>query len=144
MYQGSPKDVSLYLRRLGRKVPHGENPIEYMIDVIQGYDHSEHGVQVLRDFATTGMKPPLLTEEELSVSFMSTPTRYQVGGKEGKIGKRLHLQTISNGVDDFDHSLRSPYNTSRSWSPSGVIQTLKFTPSRKRTEQKMLNSMRYM
>ena len=38
MYQGSPKDVGLHLGRMGRKAPKGENPIEFLIDVIQRYD----------------------------------------------------------------------------------------------------------
>ncbi|KAJ6906991.1 ABC transporter G family member 17-like [Populus alba x Populus x berolinensis] len=47
MYQGSPKDVTLHLSRMGRKLPKGENSIEYLIDGIQEYDQSELGVEAL-------------------------------------------------------------------------------------------------
>lgn len=139
MFQGSPKDVTLHLTRMGRKLPKGENSIEYLIDVIQEYDQSELGVEALAEFARTGMKPPPLTEEEEDASVVSTvelspmPRRNQVvEGVSGKGGKRLHLQTSNRLVDEFDHSVRSPYNTSRSWSAShsGVVQTLRFTPQR--------------
>lgn len=56
MFQGSPKDVSLHLGRMGVKVPKGENSIEHLIDVIQEYDLSEHGVEALAVFARTGMQ----------------------------------------------------------------------------------------
>lgn len=69
------------------------NPIDFLIDVIQEYDHSKHGVQVLADFNRTSMKPPLLTDEEMSIL------------------------TIL------------------------IIQRIKFTPSRQRTNHKMPHSM---
>lgn len=56
MFQGSPKDVSLHLGRMGFKVPKGENSIEHLMDVIQEYDLSEHGVEALAVFARTGMQ----------------------------------------------------------------------------------------
>ncbi|XP_059624756.1 ABC transporter G family member STR2-like [Cornus florida] len=142
MYQGSPKDVALHLGRMGRKLPKGENSIEYLIDVIQEYDQSELGVEALADFALTGMKPPPIADEDISVSTVPpspTPSRHnrhQLEGPDdkGRAGKRLHLQTGTQDRD-FDHSVRSPWNTSRSWSASqsGVMQTLKFTPTRQRT-----------
>lgn len=152
MYQGSPKDVSLHLGRMGRKVPKGENSIEYLIDVIQEYDQSDHGVEALADFALTGMKPPVLSEEEISMTtVLPSPTpphhpRHQAQDPAGKgsSGKRLYLQTGAHNDKAFDNSVRSPWNQSRSWSASqsGIIQTLRFTPSSQRTDNKAHNPMR--
>ncbi|KAJ7953482.1 ABC transporter-like protein [Quillaja saponaria] len=150
MFQGSPKDVALHLGRMGRKVPKGENSIEYLIDVIQEYGVSEVGVEALAEFARTGMKPPPLSEQEMSISTIAptpkTPAHHSHHNGEGpgdkeKSGKRLHLRGHSG--NDFARSVRSPYNTSKSWSanPSGVIQTLRFTPSRKTNDHNMQNSM---
>ncbi|TQD78457.1 hypothetical protein C1H46_035997 [Malus baccata] len=154
MYQGSPKDVATHLGRMGRKVHKEESPIEYLIDVIQQYDQSELGVEALAEFARTGMKPPLLVDVDVSLSTaMPTPTPPRRGGRgsedledKGRSGKRLHLQTSTHAVNDFDHSVRSPYsnNNSRSWTPShsGVMQKLQmFTPSRQRAGQKMQSPM---
>ncbi|CBI25696.3 unnamed protein product, partial [Vitis vinifera] len=90
----------------------GENPVEYLIDVIQEYNQSEHGVEVLATFVRTGLKPPPLSEEEVSMSTVP-PT-----------------PTPSHHHANFDHSLRSPYNSSRSWSAShsGIVQTLSASP----------------
>lgn len=133
MFQGSPKDVNLHLDRMGRKVPRGENPIEYFIDVVQEYDQSELGVEALAEFARTGLKPPPLSQEqEMSLSTVAplpTPKR----------------QSTAPTVDDFDHSVRSPYNnTSKSWSAShsGVVQALRLTPSRLKNTQKVQLPMR--
>ncbi|KAJ0041499.1 hypothetical protein Pint_27769 [Pistacia integerrima] len=157
MYQGSPKDVTLHLNRMGRKVPKGENSIEYLIDVIQEYDQSELGVEVLTEFARTGLKPPPLSDEEVSVSTIPPspiPNRRSRLGMErpenqGKNnGRRLPLQTNTHSPadNDFDHSVRSPYNNSSSRSPwsasqSGIVQTLRFTPSSQRNDRKMQNPM---
>ncbi|KAL7190800.1 hypothetical protein ACSBR2_022976 [Camellia fascicularis] len=149
MYQGSPKDVALHLGRMGKKVPKGENSIEFLIDIIQEYDQTEHGVQLLAEFALTGMKPPRLDGEESSMmTVVPTPSPAQRGGRnrvEGNGGgggekgmsggKRLHLQAGAQD-SDFDHSVRSPWNTSRSWSvasQSGVMQSLRFTPTWQRS-----------
>ncbi|KAI9390839.1 hypothetical protein POPTR_007G004800v4 [Populus trichocarpa] len=153
MYQGSPKDVTLHLSRMGRKVPKGENSIEYLIDAIQEYDQSELGVEALAEFARTGMKPPLLSNGDVSISTIApTPplrhsSHHQKGGRPGdrpNDGKRLHLQTSTHEPNEFDHSVRSPFNnTSRSWSAShsGVVQTLRFTPSRQRNDKTIQNPM---
>jgi ABC-type multidrug transport system ATPase subunit len=140
MYQGSPKDVTRHLSRMGRKVPKGENSIEHLIDVIQEYDQSELGVEVLTEFARTGLKPPALAEEDLSLSVSTiapsptplSPSRHQAGGSQEK-GKSRKPQT--NAYDDYDHNLRSPYNSrSLASSDRGVMQLLRLTPSR--TSQK--------
>ncbi|XP_076955784.1 ABC transporter G family member STR2-like [Bidens hawaiensis] len=143
MYQGSPKDVGLYLGRMGRKLPIGENPIEFLIDVIQQYDQSEYGVDAMAEFALTGMKPPKLSENELSFStILPSPTPPPRRGKpshdQGAYGKRLHLQTVarSDQENGFDHSVRSPWNTNKSWSQSGIMESIKFTPTRKRSDHK--------
>ncbi|KAL5556682.1 hypothetical protein UlMin_038918 [Ulmus minor] len=135
MYQGAPKDVASFLRRMDRKVPAGENAIEYLIDVIQAYDQSELGVEAMANFARTGLKPPKVAEaeaeaeaeEDVSIStvIMPSPTPPR---------RRL-------AEDDFDRSVRSTYNNnSRSWSVShgglGVVQSLNFTPSRQRNNNK--------
>ncbi|GKU98696.1 hypothetical protein SLEP1_g11668 [Rubroshorea leprosula] len=124
---------------------------EYLIDEIQGYDQSELGVEVLAQFARTGMKPPSLPNEEISVSEVDpTPAppssrryRREVQGEQGKTGGRLALPTIANSGSEFDHSVRSPYNNSMSWSASygEVLHQLRFTPSRQRTDRKTPNSM---
>ncbi|PIA51909.1 hypothetical protein AQUCO_01000048v1 [Aquilegia coerulea] len=149
MFQGSPKDVTHHLGRMGRKVPKGENSIEYLIDVIQEYDQSELGVQALADFALTGMKPPPISDEEMSIStVLPTPpvprTSQDAHQGRGAIvgGKRLPLSAgggAHGNINAFDHSVRSPWGTSRSWSASHsvVTETLKFTPSRQRTDRKM-------
>ncbi|KAM7277147.1 hypothetical protein ACFE04_019013 [Oxalis oulophora] len=149
MYQGSPKDATLHLNRMGRKVPKGENSIEYLIDVIQEYDQSELGVEVLAEFSRTGMRPPPLSDEEMSIlteaGFTPVPahrSRLGDGDKGQRSGKR---QTIAHVDDEFDRSVRSPYyNTSRSWTPSrsGLGQTMRFVPSRQWNDKKMPNPMR--
>ncbi|PIA51910.1 hypothetical protein AQUCO_01000049v1 [Aquilegia coerulea] len=68
MFQGSPKDVTHHLGRMGRNVPKGDNSIEYLIDVIQEYDQSALGVEALADFALTGKKPPPISDEEVTIS----------------------------------------------------------------------------
>ncbi|KAH7566789.1 hypothetical protein JRO89_XS08G0235400 [Xanthoceras sorbifolium] len=154
MFQGSPKDVNLHLNRMGRKVPKGENSIEYLIDVIQQYDQSEMGVEVLAEFAQRGMKPPPLSNEEVSVStVVSSPTplppphsqRQERPDAQAINGQRLRLQTSTPTPNDFDHSVRSPYNNNSrsSWSTShsGIVQTLRFTPSSQRNGQKIQNPM---
>ncbi|KAF5747305.1 hypothetical protein HS088_TW05G00026 [Tripterygium wilfordii] len=142
MFQGSPKDVTLHLNRMGHRVPRGENSIEYLIDVIQEYDQSELGVEALAEFARTGMKPPALAEGDGSISTVQQtppPSSHQKEVGKRNNGKRLHLQT-----SEYDHSVRSPYNnTSKSWSAghSGIVQTLRFTPSRQRNDSKMQNPL---
>ncbi|EOX91861.1 hypothetical protein QUC31_003329 [Theobroma cacao] len=153
MYQGSPQDVTLHLNRMGRKVPKGENAIEFLIDVIQEYDQSELGVEAVAEFARTGLRPPPLTEEEMSVS-TAAPTpppanrgrRHQMEGRgdERKNDGRLPLQANAHSANDFDRSVRSPYNnTSMSWSAShsGLVHQLIFTPTRQRTDKKSPNPM---
>ncbi|KAK2656668.1 hypothetical protein Ddye_009720 [Dipteronia dyeriana] len=151
MFQGSTKDVNLHLNRMGRKVPKGENSIEYLIDVIQEYDQSEMGVEVLAQFARTGMKPPPLSDEEMSISTVApSPTpihpRSYHPDALAKDGKRLRLQTNTpTPINDFDHSVRSAYNNNSrsSWSAShsGIVQTLRFTPSSQRNTQKRQHPM---
>lgn len=148
MYQGSPKDVGLHLGRMGRKVPKGDNPIEYILDIIQEYDHSELGVEALAEFALTGMKPPPPLVDEMSAStILPSPARRQHSshhhgaGARDKASKRLHLQAGTDD-DDFDNSVKSPWHTSRSWRHSGVMQALKFTPTRHPAEGRNQNMMR--
>lgn len=138
MYQVSPKDVAVHLGRMGRKVPKGESSIEYLINVIQEYDQSELGVEALAAFALTGMKPPPLGEHEMSV-VPSLPA------SSHRSNKRLdHLRTNAKKDQDFDHSLRSPWNSSKSWSAShsGVLQTLGFSPATQRADHRNPNPIR--
>ncbi|KAI3435126.1 ABC transporter domain-containing protein, partial [Psidium guajava] len=155
MFQGSPKDVTLHLGRMGRKVPKGENSIEHLIDVIQEYDQSEFGVEALAEFARTGMKPPPLSEEEMSISTVAPtpPSHHRDQRHRGhdqshhdhRNGRRLHLQaSVHSANDEFDHSLRSTYsNSSISWTPSrsGVMQALGFTPSIQKGDSKRQAAM---
>ncbi|KAK4437075.1 ABC transporter G family member 6 [Sesamum alatum] len=145
MYQGPPKDVTFHLDRMGRKVPKGENAIEYFIDVVQEYDQSELGVEVLAEFALTGVKPPQLAvhSEMLASSVNSLPPaalppsrnsrRQASGGHDDRSSKRLPLQALKGG--GFDHSVRSTWNTSRSWTAS---QSITYTPTRKYADQRVL------
>lgn len=154
MYQGAPKDVAQHLGRMGRKVPKGENSIEFLIDVIQEYDQTEHGVEVMANFALTGKKPPALDGEEMSVSTVvpsPAPAQRWLGGAgQGgdKSGKRLHLQAGAKDDDrNFDRSLRSNnWNTSQSWSTSqsGIMKAFGLTPSRRSTDGRTPNPMRYI
>lgn len=69
VYQGAPKGIVAHLGRIGRKVSKGENPMEYFIDVVQEYDRSDIGVEVLAEFALTGVRPPqLVAYEEMPAS----------------------------------------------------------------------------
>lgn len=146
MYQGSPKDVTRHLSRMGRKVPKGENSIEHLIDVIQEYDQLELGIEVLTEFARTGLKPPALAEEDLSLSVLTiapspTPSRLGRHRAEGSQEKGKSRKPQTNAYDDYDHSLRSPYNSrSLASSDRGVMQLLRLTPTR--TSQKGPISMR--
>ncbi|KAL7153307.1 hypothetical protein ABFS83_04G159100 [Erythranthe nasuta] len=145
MYQGSPKDLTLHLDRLGRKIPDGENAMEYFIDVVQEYDQSSLGVEVLAEFALTGVKPPQLEDDEEMAaaasagapSQSSAPPPRRSGNRQlTASSKRINLQTASNDDRDFDNSVRSPWNnTSRSWSAS---QKMTFTPTRKYADLKDL------
>lgn len=133
MYQGSNKDITRHLSRMGQKVPQGENSIEHLIDVIQRYDQSDLGVEALAEFARTGVKPQPLAGEDMSSSTIApaTPTP-----------KRRRRYPADEDGDMYDHSLRSPYN-SKSWAAgdSGVMRMLKLTPSR--ANQKGATSMSF-
>ncbi|XP_060180599.1 ABC transporter G family member STR2-like [Lycium barbarum] len=145
MYQGAPNDVSHHLVRMGRKVPKNESSIEHLIDVIQEYDQSELGVEAIGAFALTGMKPPPIgaaATHEMSASTvppsparLSHRAKHQAMEAQGrdKASKRLRLQTSAQDDTGFDHSVRSPWNTSKSWtaSHSGVLQSLGFSPARR-------------
>lgn len=103
--------------------------------MIQEYDQSELGVEALAAFALTGMKPPPLGEHEMSV-VPSLPA------SSHRSNKRLdHLRTNAKKDQDFDHSLRSPWNSSKSWSAShsGVLQTLGFSPATQRADHRNPN-----
>lgn len=143
MYQGSPKDVTLHLGRMGRKIPKGENPIEYFIDAVQEYDQSDLGVEVLAEFALTGVKPPLLVDnEDTSVSTVAptlplppTQSSNQQAAEEGgyRSNKRYRLQTVHKNEKDFDHSVKSQSNQSNSWS---INQSMTFTPTRNHADHR--------
>ncbi|TKY69991.1 ABC transporter G family member 19 [Spatholobus suberectus] len=144
MFQGSPQDVALHLARMPRKVPKGESPIELLIDVIQEYDQSDVGVEALAEFARTGVKPPPLshTDQQHSPSSLASPhpsRRYE----ENSHDLSYSSQVSRRATDDFDHSLRSPYNnTSMSWSTGNSAAFLKFTPSRLKNDHKLQNTAR--
>ncbi|CAM8940946.1 unnamed protein product [Rhodiola kirilowii] len=121
MYQGAPNDMGIYLGRLGRKVPQGENSIECLIDLIQEYDQSEYGVEAIAEFVLTGTKPPALNDDYSVISTVvatPTPPRYS--------RSRPNHYQLKTGHDEFDSSVRSPWNTSKSWSVSNsvIVRTL--------------------
>lgn len=133
MYQGSPKDVGFHLGRMGRKVPKGESPIEFLIDVIQRYDQSEYGVDALAEFVVTGMKPPELSDDdEMSLMTPTPPPPHQSSGKKS----RFHMEGNNGQEKGFDHSVRSPWNNSNTWSHSGIMQSIMSTPNRLRNDRK--------
>ncbi|KHN38905.1 ABC transporter G family member 2 [Glycine soja] len=148
MFQGSPQDVALHLSRMPRKIPKGESPIELLIDVIQEYDQSEVGVEALAEFARTGVKPPPLSEQLHSLSSVapSPAPSSHLGHRYGEKSQDFSYssQVSRRVVDDFDHSLRSPYNnnTSMSWSTGNSAAFLKFTPSRLKNDHKLQNTAR--
>lgn len=147
MFQGSPQDVTLHLSRMPRKVPKGENPIESLIDVIQEYDQSEVGVEALAEFARTGVKPPPLSNHPHSVSTVAPSyanSSHLSHRFEEKSAEFSHSSQVSRrAMDDFDHSLRSPYNnTSMSWSTGNSAAFLKFTPARLKNDHKLHNTTR--
>uniref|UniRef100_A0A0D9WWF2 ABC transporter G family member STR2 n=1 Tax=Leersia perrieri TaxID=77586 RepID=A0A0D9WWF2_9ORYZ len=111
MYSGSPRDVVAHLARMGQRVPKGESSIEHLLDVIQEYDHSEFGVAALAEYCLTGLKPPKLAADGVSLvsSIPPTPLLHHGGG---------------GGGEEFDHSLRSQHSRSP-WSGAA------FTPSRR-------------
>lgn len=95
MFQGSPNDVTHHVSRMGRRVPKGENSIEHLIDVIQEYDQSEHGVEAVAEFARTGLKPPPLAGMD-----MSTPPRHsrQAEGQESADHHKDRESAYSNKI----------------------------------------------
>ncbi|KAK1292848.1 ABC transporter G family member 6 [Acorus calamus] len=118
MFIGSPKDVTRHLARMGRKVPKGENSIEYLLDVVREYDQSELGVEALAEFCLTGMKPPKIDGGEYSIStvFPQTPQSF-----------------VHHRMDDgFDRSIRSPLKSPWGGTVS-VTRTLRLTPSTHRS-----------
>ncbi|CAN4090732.1 unnamed protein product [Withania somnifera] len=144
MYQGAPNDVSYHLVRMGRKLPKNESSIEHLIDVIQQYDQSELGVEAIAAFALTGMKPPPIGEAATEMSASTIPpspaqpsrhAKHLVAEAHGrdKLTKCHRLQTGAQDDRGFDHSVRSPWNTSKSWSASrsGVLQSIGFSPARR-------------
>ncbi|KAJ0973595.1 hypothetical protein J5N97_015560 [Dioscorea zingiberensis] len=144
IFIGAPKDVSSHLGRMGRKVPKGENSIEHLLDVIQEYDQSELGVAALADFCLTGLKPPRISNEDQSISTIPPTPPMVHGTSDGEgSGKRGSHVVTSHRVDEYDHSVRSPWPSSKSpWSGghSGVMETLRLTPSRLRGDRKSLNN----
>lgn len=140
MFIGAPKDVVSHLGRMGRKVPADENSIEHLLDVIQEYDQSEVGVTALAEFCLTGLKPPRVSgkEDQHSVSTVQ-PTPVVAGHhhRGGALGARERSSKKQSGMEEFDHSVRSPWASSRSpWSGShsGIMEALKFTPSHHRRD----------
>lgn len=119
--------------------------MEYFIDVVQGYDQSELGVEVLAEFAITGKRPPVLSEEEISAVYVAaqSPGTPNIGSFDGD--KRRKGKDTPSRNADFDHSVRSPFNnTGMSWSGShsGIVQTLKFTSTSQQKIEKVRNPMR--
>ncbi|KAL2348973.1 hypothetical protein Fmac_002973 [Flemingia macrophylla] len=147
MFQGSPQDVPQHLARMPRMIPKGENPIELLIDVIQEYDQSQVGVEALAEFARTGLKPPPLSssnthQDQQHYSQMSSVapisshrghSRFEEKSQDFSFSSQVSRRT----VDEFDHSLRSPFhNTSTSWSAGNSAAFLKFTSSRLKNDHK--------
>ncbi|XP_038978038.1 ABC transporter G family member STR2-like [Phoenix dactylifera] len=140
MFMGAPKDVAGHLGRMGRKVPTGENSIEHLLDVIQEYDQSEVGVTALAQFCLTGLKPPRVSSKGDQHSVSTVPPTPVVAGHHhrglgGALGAVERLGGKQGGMEEFDHSVRSASSRSPwSGSQSGIMETLKFTPSRHRRD----------
>ncbi|CAN1308855.1 ABC transporter G family member STR2 [Linum perenne] len=96
MFQGSPRDVSLHLGRMGKKVPKGENSIEFLIDIIQEYDQSDIGVQPLAEFARIGVKPPPLSSDDDSISTVA-PTPLPPRSSKGKANAAISSRRDPTG-----------------------------------------------
>ncbi|CAM6115887.1 unnamed protein product [Calypogeia fissa] len=56
IYQGGPNYLSTHLDGFGRQVPRAENPIEYLLDVIQEFDKAADGVEPLVLYNHDGTK----------------------------------------------------------------------------------------
>lgn len=94
--------------------------IEYFIDVVQEYDQTDLGVEVLAEFAP----PQLVAYEEMSAS-MELPSPSPAHPPKLDSHKQA-----TKGTGGFDHSVRSQMNTLRSWSAS---QSITYTPTRNHT-----------
>ncbi|EFJ24935.1 hypothetical protein SELMODRAFT_100089 [Selaginella moellendorffii] len=87
IYQGTPQGLNGHVTGLGRQVPKGENPIEYLLDIIQEFDHATTGVDPLVEYYLTGIRPDVL---------------------DCGLTPKIHLAStgyFEEDEDDFDHSL---------------------------------------
>ncbi|KAL9681994.1 hypothetical protein QQ045_013787 [Rhodiola kirilowii] len=132
MYQGAPNDMGIYLGRLGRKVPQGENSIECLIDLIQEYDQSEYGVEAIAEFVLTGSKPPALNDDYSVISTVvatPTPPRYSRASPNGfYAASDIFAGTPTPQSSDFSVSERH-YRTPVRTPKSSNDQTPKFENS---------------
>ncbi|XP_057865112.1 ABC transporter G family member STR2-like [Cryptomeria japonica] len=144
IYQGSPKDVGVHLSNMGRKVPKGENSIEYLLDVIAEYDRSTLTIAALAEYYITKIRPPALTDD-VDISIVSassvkglghdaagimhlrSPSMKHMGVEESR-SISIDMGSSAHVVNEFDHSVRTPRGKGRG--RSGIVESFTFTPSR--------------
>ncbi|QHO44425.1 ABC transporter G family member [Arachis hypogaea] len=115
MFQGSPNDVTQHLTRMSRR---------------------SQRVRTLSNISLTSSKNTI--NEGVSVEPSPSPVRawHGRGYEEKSLEVSVTSQVSRRVADEYDHSLRSPYNkNSQSWSTSHSAMFLKFTPSRLRNNK---------
>ncbi|KAI5076203.1 hypothetical protein GOP47_0008268 [Adiantum capillus-veneris] len=148
VYQGPPSSVAAHLSGMNRKVPKGENSIEYLLDVIQEYDRSAYGVDPLMIYARDGVPPankgplpertPTLqpTGKSLHAGLVSPgkaafspgvvlkPVGSEPRGRDAPINPFLpSFEEDIGAFDDYDHSLKSPWVGSAQATPTSAAST---------------------
>ncbi|KAJ7520957.1 hypothetical protein O6H91_19G031900 [Diphasiastrum complanatum] len=132
IYSGSPDALPKHLATFGRSVPDGEDPVEYLLDVIKEYDLSDLGLNPLVQFQKDGIRPPVDQTPKLRAPKygIRTPTRAsqtpqakksplvqlwtplgRMHGAEDKSATDISVIAVMDGEDEFedgyDHSLPS-------------------------------------
>ncbi|MCO5607296.1 hypothetical protein L7F22_061489 [Adiantum nelumboides] len=148
VYQGPPSNVPAHLVGMNRKVPKGENSIEYLLDVIQEYDWSAYGVDPLMIYARDGLPPahngPLpertprvqTTHKSLHAGLMSPakaafspamvlePVGSELRGRDAPVTPFLpSFEEDMRVFDDYDHSVKSPWVGSAQATPTSAAST---------------------
>ncbi|XP_024534754.1 ABC transporter G family member 17 [Selaginella moellendorffii] len=131
IYQGTPQGLNGHVTGLGRQVPKGENPIEYLLDIIQEFDHATTGVDPLVEYYLTGIRPdvldcgltpkihlastgvtpqqhgtwkPIKSPFQINSSICSTPAIHRHDPEAPEV-PMTPSQYFEEDEDDFDHSL---------------------------------------
>lgn len=149
VYQGPPSNVAAHLAGMGRKLPKGENSIEFLLDIIQEYDRSAFGVDPLMIYARDGLPPPhkgplpertpiiKTAGKSLHTGLVSPakatfspggvalkPVGSEPRGAEAPVNPFLQSFDEDMGAfDDYDHSVKSPWVGSAQGTPTTAAST---------------------